>query len=64
MVETFVDETIDELLEAVDEEIPNIIDSVNTVGGTLPLSNIYNATYTHVCLEIVSPLNSGGKFIF
>ena len=64
MVETFVDETIVELLEAIDEEIPNIIDSVNTVGGTLPLSNIYNATYTHVCLEMVSPLNSGGKFYF
>ena len=62
-VSTFVDETIDDLLGAVDEEIPNIIDSVNTVGGTLPLSNIYNATYTHVCLEMVSPLNSGRYFI-
>ena len=63
MVETFANEIIDELLGAVDAEIPDIIDSVNTVGGTLPLSTIYDATYTHVCLEIVSPLNSGGKFV-
>ena len=59
MVRDFVTLTIDDLLRAVDEEIPNIIESVITVGGTLPLSNIYNATYTHVCLEMVSPLNSG-----
>jgi len=57
-VETFANKIIDELLGAVDAEIPNIIDSVNTVGGTQPLSTIYDATYTHVCLEIVSPLNS------
>ena len=62
-VEIFANEIIDELLGAVDAEIPNIIDSVNTVGGTQPLSTIYDATYTHVCLEIVSPLNSGGIFV-
>ena len=62
-VENFTNEIINDLLGAVDGEIPNIIDSVNTVGGTDPLGKIYDATYTHVCLEIVSPLNSGGKFV-
>ena len=58
-VETFINGTIDDLNGAVDDEVPGIIDAVKTVGKTLPLSNIFNSTYTHMCLELVSPLNSG-----
>ena len=58
-VETFINGTIDDLIGAVDDEVPGIIDAVKTVGKTLPLSNIFNSTYTHMCLELVSPLNSG-----
>ena len=50
--------TIDQLLLAVDKEIDEVIVSVNAVGGTEPLSAIYNSTYVHLCLEIVAPLNS------
>ena len=57
-VDTFVNTTIDQLLLAVDEEIDEVIVSVNAVGGTEPLSAIYNSTYVHLCLEIVAPLNS------
>jgi len=58
-VTDFANGIIDGLVDAIDELIPEIIDDVNNnIGKTEPLGNIYDATYTHACLELVSPLNS------
>ena len=61
-VRTFVNETIEGLLTAVDNQIPVVVNSINNeIGATTPLGNIYDATYTNICLELVSPLNSSMK---
>lgn len=58
-VSQFVDITVQSLLDTIDGEVPNIISSIEQdVGRTEPLSNIYNATYTLACLEIIAPVNS------
>jgi len=58
-VTVFVNGIIDDLVAAIDGLIPQIIDDVNNnIGKTDPLGNIYDATYTHACLELVSPLNT------
>jgi len=61
-VTDFANGIIDGLVDAIDELIPEIIDDVNNnIGKTEPLGNIYDATYTHACLELVSPLNSSNS---
>ena len=58
-VSQFVNTTVQSLLDTIDGEVPNIISSIEQdVGRTEPLSNIYNATYTLACLEIIAPVNS------
>ena len=55
----FVDTTVQSLLETIDNEVPKIVSSIeHDVGKTEVLSNIYNATYTLSCLDIIAPLNS------
>ena len=39
-----------------------ITEATTNIGETSPLSNIYNATYTDICQEIVNPFNAGGIF--
>ena len=61
-VTDFANGIINGLVGAIDELIPEIIDDVNNkIGKTGPLGNIYDATYTHACLELVSPLNSSNS---
>ena len=58
-VNQFFNDTVDGLLDAVDEQVSVVINAVNNeIGRTEPLSNIYDATYTAVCLDLVAPLNS------
>ena len=58
-VNQFFDKTVDGLLDAVDEQVHVVINAVNNeIGRTEPLSNIYDAAYTAVCLDLVAPLNS------
>ena len=58
-VTVFVDSTVDGLISTVDTQIPLIVSSIeNDIGRTAILSNIYNATYTYLCLDIVAPVNS------
>ena len=58
-VTVFVDSTVDGLISTVDTQIPWIVSSIeNDIGRTAILSNIYNATYTYLCLDIVAPVNS------
>ena len=61
-ITNFVNGTIEGLLTAVDNQIPIVVDAINNeIGATTPLGNIYDATYTNICLELVSPLNSSMK---
>ena len=50
---------VENLLNTIDQEIPVIVSSIEQdVGKTEILSNIYNATYTLTCLDIIAPVNS------
>ena len=58
-VSHFVDTTVESLLNTIDNQIPVIVSSIEQdVGKTEILSNIYNATYTLTCLDIIAPVNS------
>ena len=58
-VSQFVDTTVEILLNTIDNQIPVIVTSIEQdVGKTEILSNIYNATYTLTCLDIIAPVNS------
>lgn len=58
-VTLFVDTTVQNLLDAINTQVPWIVSSIeNDIGRTEILSNIYNATYTFICLDIVAPVNS------
>ena len=57
-VSHFVNTTVESLLETIDNQIPVIVSSIEEdVGQTQILSNIYNATYTLTCLDIIAPVN-------
>ena len=57
-VSLFVYTTVQSLLETIDNQIPSIVSSIEVdVGSTEMLSNIYNATYTVACLDIIAPVN-------
>ena len=58
-VSQFVDTTVESLLETIDNQVPWIVSSIeHDVGKTEVLSNLYNATYTLACLDIIAPVNS------
>eukprot|EP00092_Neocalanus_flemingeri_P090167 GFUD01114177.1.p1 GENE.GFUD01114177.1~~GFUD01114177.1.p1 ORF type:complete len:884 (-),score=196.30 GFUD01114177.1:68-2719(-) len=55
----FFDESVGILTKVVDDYVNHAIDAAeNHIGNTGPLSNIYNATYTEICLEIIAPFNA------
>jgi len=55
----FNDSIIDPILGVVDNYVNFAITEATTnIGQTSPLSNIYNATYTDICQEIVNPFNA------
>ena len=57
----FNDSIIDPILGVVDNYVDFAITEATTnIGETSPLSNIYDATYTDICHEIVNPFNAGG----
>eukprot|EP00092_Neocalanus_flemingeri_P028338 GFUD01030775.1.p1 GENE.GFUD01030775.1~~GFUD01030775.1.p1 ORF type:complete len:884 (-),score=189.71 GFUD01030775.1:59-2710(-) len=58
-VMVFFDESVGILTKVVDDYVNHAIDAAeNHIGNTGPLSNIYNATYTEICLEIIAPFNA------
>ena len=58
-VSDFVNTTVESLLSTIDNQISVIVSSIEQdVGKTEILSNLYNATYTLTCLDIIAPLNS------
>eukprot|EP00092_Neocalanus_flemingeri_P021634 GFUD01023465.1.p1 GENE.GFUD01023465.1~~GFUD01023465.1.p1 ORF type:complete len:662 (+),score=134.10 GFUD01023465.1:86-1987(+) len=58
-VMNFLDESVEIITKVVDDYVNHAIDAAeNHIGNTGPLSNIYNATYTEICLEIIAPFNA------
>merc|ERR1711892_1044419 len=56
---SFFGESVTILTKVVDDYVALAIDRAeNHIGNTGPLSNIYNATYTDICIEIIAPFNS------
>ena len=59
-IDNFFDQIVEKLTSVIDGYVAHIIEAVDSrVGNTEPLANIYDATYTNVCLEIIAPFNSG-----
>jgi len=59
IIPQFFSSSIDGLLSVVDNYVHFAVDSaIGDIGKTSPLSNIYNATYTDICLEIIDPFNA------
>jgi len=55
----FFEESVTILTKVVDDYVALAIDRAeNHIGNTGPLSNIYNATYTDICIEIIAPFNA------
>lgn len=59
-VPKFFDDSVKSILNVVDVYVHFAVASANTtIGLTGPLSNIYNAAYTDICLEVINPFNAG-----
>ena len=59
-IERFFDTSVDSILTIVEDYVNYaVIQAETEVGKTGPISDIYNAVFTDVCLEIVYPFNAG-----